>query len=159
MKRPSYNNCILALCVAVVLLLCLLSVRQPVHFQEECARREASVKQRLLKIRDAEENYRRRHGVYTGDLKALVRGRYLADSLQYIPYAGGQKFQLAASATVSKSGRQVPLMECSAPYEAYLSGLDEAQVAGLTEQALGAGLYPGLKIGDITTNNDNASNW
>ena len=41
----------------------------------------------------------------------------------------------------------------------HLSGLDENSIANLIEEANNAGRYPGLKIGDITTPNDNAGNW
>ena len=50
-------------------------------------------------------------------------------------------------------------MECYAGYDDYLSGLDAGSIANLTEEANNAGRYPGLKIGDITTPNDNAGNW
>ena len=71
----------------------------------------------------------------------------------------GKKFSLAATTIVSKSGKQIPLMECGAAYEDFLDGLDENAIQELTEQANYAGEYPGLKIGDITTDNNNAGNW
>ena len=52
-----------------------------------------------------------------------------------------------------------PLMECGAPYESYLNGLDENLIRELTEKADEKGEYPGLRIGDTTTPNDNAGNW
>ena len=58
-----------------------------------------------------------------------------------------------------KSGKQIPLMECSAAYEDYLDGLDEEAIMNVTEEANYAGRFPGLKIGDITKDNDNAGNW
>ena len=60
---------------------------------------------------------------------------------------------------MAKNGKQIPLMECSTTYEEYLNGLNEEAIQEETNKALMAGLFPGLKIGDITTNNDNAGNW
>ena len=52
-----------------------------------------------------------------------------------------------------------PLMECGASYEDFLNGLDENAVQELIDNAMISGAYPGLKIGDITTDNNNAGNW
>ncbi len=159
MRHRINNNYILGACLAVLITLCFLSIWRPMHFQQEQARREQAVKTRLMQIKDAEERYLAKHGAYTGDFKTLVKGRYLADSLQYIPYSGGKKFSLAATTIISKSGKQIPLMECGATYEDFLQGLNENDIREVTDQASGAGLFPGLKIGDITTDNNNAGNW
>ena len=150
MRKKISNNSILAACVLTLLMLCLLSVWQPIHFQKEKEARETVVKQRLIKIRTAEENYKKRHGTYTGDFATLVRGRWLDPE---------KKFSLSATTIVAKNGKQIPLMECSTTYEEYLNGLNEEAIQEETNKALMAGLFPGLKIGDITTNNDNAGNW
>lgn len=76
-----------------------------------------------------------------------------------MPYSEGQEFELSASVHTGKSGAAVPVMECGAPYDAYLQGLDENSIRELTEEANGRGEYPGMKFGDITTPNDNAGNW
>ena len=142
MRKKISNNSILAACVLVVLTLCLLSVWQPIHFQQEKEQRETAVKQRLMKIRTAEENYKRQHGTYTGDFTTLIKG-----------------FSLSATTIVTKNGKQIPLMECGATYEEYLDGLNEDAIQQETDNANMEGRFPGLKIGDITTNNDNAGNW
>lgn len=159
MKRHLSNNYILVGCILVLIVLCVMSIRQPIHFQKEQAKREHIVKERLMKIRMAEENYKRKHGVYTGEFQILIKNKYLADSLQYIPFAEHKRFSLAATTIISKSGKQIPLMECCATFEDYLFGLNEGKIKELTDNANKSGLFPGLKIGDITTNNDNAGNW
>lgn len=159
MRRKINNNYVLGACAVILLAMCLLSVLQPIHFERQLAEREAVVKERLLKIRTAEENYKRKHGAYAGDLGVLVRGKYLADSLQYIPFSEGKKFSLSATTLIGKSGKQTPLMECSAAYKDYLQGLNEDEIQAATEKANNMGDFPGLKIGDITTDNNNAGNW
>ena len=99
------------------------------------------------------------HGVYTGDFQTLVKGKFLQEDAQYIPYADGKKFTLAATVIVGKSGKQIPVMECGAGYETFLDGLDEGSIQQKIEEANYAGNYPGLKIGDLTTDNNNAGNW
>lgn len=159
MRKKISNNSILAACVLVVLTLCLLSVWQPIHFQKEKEQRETAVKQRLMKIRTAEENYKRRHGTYTGDFATLIKGKWLDREMQYIPFSDNKRFSLSATTIVTKNGKQIPLMECGATYEEYLDGLNEDDIQQETDNANMEGRFPGLKIGDITTNNDNAGNW
>lgn len=158
MKRKINNNALLAACAVLLALLCVLSIGSPMHFDSQRAQREKAVKQRLMQIRTAEEKYRIRHGAYTGSFEVLAKAHLLADSLSYIPYSD-KRFELQATTMVGKSGNQIPLMECGAEYSQYLDGLDKNSVANLTEEANSAGRYPGLKIGDLETPNNNAGNW
>lgn len=50
-------------------------------------------------------------------------------------------------------------MECRAKYVDFLDGLDRNSVANVIEDANSSGGFPGLKIGDINTPNNNAGNW
>ncbi len=159
MKRKININYILAGCAVVLAVLCILSIRKPISFEKEQASREMVVKARLIKIRMAEEQFKKTHGAYTGSFSNLIKGKYLADSLQYIPFAGKKKFSLEASVQVSKSGKQIPLMECSAQYQDYLQGLDKNEIENLIEEATISGQFPGLKIGDLTEDNNNVGNW
>lgn len=153
------HSYILSLLAVALCVVCVMSVYTPIHFSEQQEQREQAVKHRLMKIRNAEERYRGRHGEYAADFKTLVGSGLLADSLQYIPYTEKQRFDLAATTIIGKSGRQVPLMECGAKYGDYLVGLDQNSIANLIEEANNAGRYPGLRIGDIATPNDNAGSW
>lgn len=158
MKKINSNH-ILALLALLLLAVCVASVYSPIRFDNEQEARERAVKRRLLQIRNAEERFRSRHGEYAADFKTLVGSGFLADSLQFIPYSDGRRFDLTATTVTSRSGRSVPLMECGAKFNDYLQGLDGNKTANLIEQASNAGRYPGLKIGDISTPNDNAGNW
>lgn len=149
----------LTACAAILGVACIMSVNAPLRFDRERSERETAVKRRLVQIRHAEERYRQKHGAYAADLRTLVNGGYLADSLQYVPHSGGQRFDIAVSIHTTPSGRTMPTMECGAEYSAYLKGLDGNAVANLTATAENAGRYPGLRIGNITTPNDNRGNW
>lgn len=129
------------------------------HFNSQKDERENQVKERLIAIRIAEENYRKVNGTYTADFSTLISKNYLKDSMQYIPFSNGEKFNIQISSQISKAGQQTPLMECSALYHQYLNGMNENSIANLIEEANKSGRFPGLKIGDIETANGNAGNW
>ena len=150
---------LLAICVLALAMLNVMSIHTTVHFNEQRTERELLVKQRLVKIRSAEEAYCRKNGVYTDRLEELVQGGLLADSLQKIPFSGGKSFDISVSTQISKTGKTIPLMECSASYDDYLKGMDRNSIAQLNEEANAAGRFPGLKIGDTDTPNNNAGNW
>lgn len=50
-------------------------------------------------------------------------------------------------------------MECGATYDDYLQGLDPQEIERLTREANDNGKFAGLKIGDLTTPDNNAGNW
>ncbi len=152
-------NTVLALIAAALLAISVASVLAPMGFEKELARREQDVKRRLLKIRAAQARYLKDYNNYCGSLDSLVAGGYLPDSLKAIPYSGGKPFELSARVKVLKSGHAAPLMECGARYEDYLGGMDSNTICNLTEEANEQGRYPGLKIGNLNTPNNNAGNW
>lgn len=218
-------NVILGICALVLLYLCYASIMEPIKFNEERAIREAAVKERLIQIKLAEEEYRwQHHGEFCDSLHVLVdfikNGRipivtkvgdltdeqmekglteeeaasivasgdlkkikakgledfrrdttwvvlidsiygpdFNADSIQYIPYSGGMKFELEKTIHIGRSGVTQNVMECRAPYSAYLKGMNEREIYNLTDAAEKAVRYPGLKIGDLVTPNNNAGNW
>ena len=150
---------LLSSCVVVLCLMIGLGIRGTMSFGEQREQREQVVKRRLVAIRAAEAAYRTRHGVYTADFGKLIHEGLLADSTAEVPYSGGKRFSLSVSSDVSRSGKAVPLMECSATYADYLSSLDADAVAQLTADAEAAGRFPGLKVGGLSAANDGAGNW
>lgn len=101
----------------------------------------------------------RRDTTWTPMAEAILGADYNADSLQYIPYSNGQKFELEKTIHIGRSGVMQNVMECRAPYAAYLNGMNEREIYNLTDAAENMGRYPGLKIGDLVTPNNNAGNW
>lgn len=147
---------------AIALLLCALccaSVMAPLRFDRARAEREAAVKSRLMAIRQAQEAYRRANGTYAASFAQLIASRLITDTMQYVPYSGGERFELTATVHTGKTGNAIPLMECGAQYAEYLKGLDENRISQLTEKAYSLGRYPGLKVGDAEIPNDNAASW
>lgn len=159
MKPNTRTNGVLAACVVVLVALCALSVSAPLRFGHERERREQAVIQRLVQIRQAQARYLQAHGTYAASLDSLVDSGYLPAQARYIPYSGGRPFRLSVTVTPGTGGRSVPLMECGALYTDYLDGLDAQEIGRIAAKASDAGQYAGLKIGDLTTANDNAGNW
>jgi hypothetical protein len=53
----------------------------------------------------------------------------------------------------------VPLFEASVPYDVYLNGLNRQEIVNLNEKAKTLKKFAGLKVGDISSPNNNAGNW
>lgn len=138
-------NYILAANVALLLFLCGMSVWRPVHFSNVRTEREAEVKAHIEVIYKAEEAYRKTHGAYTTDMKALIKASLLKEEDQYIPYSDQEPFDLSVAVRVDKQGRKQDAIVCGAKYEQYLNGLNEASIDQITEQAEEMGQYPGVR--------------
>ena len=148
MRKKPNNTVGLGICVAVLAVLCVASIAQPMLFQRQKEQREREVRLRMEQIWRAEEAFRKQNEVYTGNLKQLVEAGLLADSLQYIPYSDGKRFQVTADVDLTKSGRQVPSLTIAAGYGDYLSGRKENRVANLVEDANKRGDFPGMTMGN-----------
>lgn len=103
--------------------------------------------------------------VFTVELKVPVRDRlfcdrldFCIDSLEFIPFSGGEKVTMDAVIRPI-CGVNIPLFEACVPYRSLLRGLDQGMVNDLIEEKLDRGLYPGLKVGDIEQPNNNVGNW
>lgn len=139
----------LVLCVLALVVVCFLSVARPMWFQRGQQQRERAVRERMTLILRAEQRYKAQHGTYTADLNALVKAGLMADSLRFIPFSDGKTFHVVTDVDVTKSGRQVPTMSCSATYSDYLGDMDKNSVANLIEEANEAGRFPGIRMGDM----------
>lgn len=153
------TNIILGAGVIVLIALCIVSILSPMSFAEERKTRERQVKECLVGIRQAEENYRARHGAYCGNIDRLVREMRMPAKTVYIPGSAKKKWKIQTAVVPGSNDKPVPLMECGATYSEYLHGLNEQEIERITKIADGNGKYPGLKIGNIITPNNNAGNW
>lgn len=83
---------------------------------------------------------------------------FVIDSIKYIPFSGGKEIQLAAEVKLV-SGVNVPLFEGNIPYDDLLRGLNRQLVVNLKAESEDLGKYPGVKVGSVTSPNNNAGNW
>lgn len=89
------------------------------------------------------------------------RKNFNADSLVYVPYGKGAKFEMATDTLNTSSGFTINVFEAKTPYTSYLSDLNKNELNLLIENIrnLPGERYPGLRVGSITTANNNAGNW
>ncbi len=92
-------------------------------------------------------------------LDTIYPKEFVADSIPFVPFGKGAKFELLTSCDTTKSGSAQYLFEARTPYEAYLSDINEQELANLKYQTKKMDRYCGLKVGDVENPNNNAGNW
>jgi len=105
----------------------------------------------------------RRDTIYKNMIEVLYKGEYTAETVKditYIPYTDKVRFETEVDNQYATSqGIRVPLLEIRAHYNTYLADLDDQERVNLIDKETKLEHYPGLKIGDITSPNNNAGNW
>ncbi len=76
------------------------------------------------------------------------KGNFRLDSLRYIPYSNGEKFEMAAG-KIDRGGLKVSVFEVKATYTSFLKGLDRQLVINLTKEKEDINRFPGLKLGSM----------
>ena len=89
------------------------------------------------------------------------RRNFTPDSLVYVPYGDGAKFEMATDTLTTSSGFTINVFEAKTPYTTYLSDLNKNELNLLIENVrnLPGERYAGMRVGSITTANNNAGNW
>lgn len=95
------------------------------------------------------------------NVKIAIFGKnFNADSLQYVPFTNGKKFVMdTVSYESPKSGYKMHLFEAKVSNNVYMEGLDRQEIVNMNGLAEDLEKYPGLKVGDLTSPNNNAGNW
>jgi hypothetical protein len=105
----------------------------------------------------------RRDTIELNMIQALYKGEYdekSIDRIVEIPYSEGKRFEIEVNNDYKTSqGIRVPLFEARAPFESYLSDLNEQELVNLIDRETKLEHYAGLKVGDIYAPNNNAGNW
>lgn len=153
------TNTILTISTIILIVLCFVSIWSPMNFAQQRKQREQQVKERLISIRQAEEAYRARHGAYCGNIDVLVKEMRMPKATVLIPGSENQKWKIQTAVVPGSNDKPIPLMECGATYSEYLHGLNKQEIERITQKATETDKYPGLKIGNIITPNNNAGNW
>ncbi len=101
---------------------------------------------------------------YVGTLDSLYADGYIIDSLPFVPYTGGAKFTLGAKilevgSKVNETTLKVPVFEAKVLNRVMLKGLNKQLRINLDDERLKMDKYPGLKVGSLETNVNNAGNW
>ncbi|MCI5580908.1 MAG: hypothetical protein MR387_06320 [Phocaeicola plebeius] len=101
----------------------------------------------------------RRDTMWVAVLDTIFAKGFNPDSLPYVPYGNGAKFELAIRKDTTKSGAPLNLFQAQVPYEVYLKGINDQELINLKDVQNKLGKYCGLRVGDIETPNNNAGNW
>ncbi|MBR3884730.1 MAG: hypothetical protein IKJ31_08275 [Bacteroidaceae bacterium] len=84
---------------------------------------------------------------------------FVADSLAYVPYGNGAKFEMETRCDTTKSGTAQWLFEARTDYNVYLTGINDQELNNLISDMKKFDRYAGLKVGDVENPNNNAGNW
>jgi len=106
----------------------------------------------------------KRDTAYVMTLDTLFAKGYPIDSLPFVPYTNGEKFVLGAKilevgSKVNESTLKVPVFEAKVLNRVLLKGLNEQLRINLDDELFKMDRYPGLKVGSLETNVNNAGNW
>ena len=105
----------------------------------------------------------RRDTIELNMLQALYKGQFDENSINSIveiPFSDGMKFEIKVNNDYKTSqGIRVPLFEARAPFESYLGDLNKQELVNLRDREQKLEHYPGLKVGDVSSPNNNAGNW
>ncbi|MCF6241814.1 MAG: hypothetical protein L3J74_10785 [Bacteroidales bacterium] len=105
-----------------------------------------------------------RDTIKVSTLDSLYDPGFIADSLRYVPFTNGAQFTLGAKileigSKVGSNTLKVPVFEAKVPNRVLLKGLNEQLRINLDDEMLKMDKYPGLKVGSLEQNINNAGNW
>ena len=105
----------------------------------------------------------RRDTIELNMLQSLYKGEYDEESIAAIteiPFSEGKLFEMEVNNDYKTSqGIRVPLFEARAPFESYLGDLNKQELVNLIDREQKLEHFPGLKVGDVFSPNNNAGNW
>lgn len=101
----------------------------------------------------------RRDTMWVAVMDTIFAKGFNPDSLAFVPYGNGAKFEMAVRKDTTKSGAPLNLFQAQVAYDVYLGDLDKQQLVNLKDMQEKLGKYLGLKVGDIEQPNNNAGNW
>lgn len=82
------------------------------------------------------------------------------DDLRLVPFGEGTQFELGATVIKTESSVIVPVFEAKTPFYVFLTSLNaDQEIINLVDRYTTMDKYPGLKVGSLTTPNNDAGNW
>lgn len=103
-----------------------------------------------------------RDTIFSPAIETLFPNRKVSiDSLSYVPFGKGAKFEMAVDSLSTGSGYTVQVFEAKTHFKTYLGDLDRKLLAQKIEEVEGrpGDKYPGMMVGSLTSANNNAGNW
>lgn len=104
-----------------------------------------------------------RDSIYVPAAEALYPNglHFNPDSIGFVPYGQGSKFELGVDSLTTASGYPIQVFEAKTPYTSYLSDLNQKLVNQKIQEVLNrpGDRYPGMQVGSLQVANNNAGNW
>ena len=104
------------------------------------------------------ENFKR-DTMWVAVMDTIFPKGFNADSLAFVPYGNGAKFEMETRSDTPKSGAPLNLFQAQVAYDVYLKGINDQELRNLKDLQGKLGKYLGLRVGDIEQPNNNAGNW
>ena len=101
----------------------------------------------------------RRDTMWVAVMDTIFEKGFNPDSLQFVPYGNGAKFEMAIRKDTTQSGAPLNLFQAQVAYDVSLSDLNRQELINLKDVQEKLGKYCGLRVGDIEQPNNNAGNW
>jgi len=101
----------------------------------------------------------RRDTSFVSVLESVFGTGFPIDSIAYIPFGNGARFDMEATMYATASGIKIPLFEARAPFAIYLEGLDRQEIHNLIDARRSQEKFEGMRVGDVSAPNNNAGNW
>ena len=101
----------------------------------------------------------RRDTMWVAVMDTIFAKGFNPDSLPYVPYGNGAKFELAIRKDTTKAGAPLNLFQAQVAYDVYLGDLNHQELVNLKDVQTKLGKYCGLREGDIEQPNNGAGNW
>lgn len=101
----------------------------------------------------------RRDTMWVAVMDTIFAKGFNPDSLAFVPYGNGAKFEMAIRKDTTKSGAPLNLFQAQVSYDVYLNDLNKQELINLKDTQEKLGKYCGLRVGDIEQPNNNAGNW
>ncbi|MEG1553664.1 MAG: hypothetical protein RSB93_00495 [Rikenellaceae bacterium] len=82
------------------------------------------------------------------------------DDLRYVPFTENVEFELGAKEVKTESSVIVPIFEAKTPYTVFMQSVgNDQEIINLVDRYTSMDKYPGLKVGSLTSPNNDAGNW
>ena len=101
----------------------------------------------------------RRDTMWVAVMDTIFAKGFNQDSMPYVPYGNGAKFELAIRKDTTKAGAPLNLFQAQVAYDVYLGDLNHQELVNLKDVQTKLGKYCGLRVGDIEQPNNGAGNW
>ena len=178
---------ILAVAIVGLVYVIYVQISTPIRFDKETKAKKAQVIDRIKDIRTAQRAFKSKYQHFTASFDSLSAfvltdtlelefkiavidtifapkkvTRQDVENFRFIPGTGNKaQFIMEAGIITTESKVVIPVVECRAPYKAFLDTVAYRQevINLIDEEQNNFNRYPGVKFGSMDSGNNEAGNW